>query len=200
MTEKQSKKNRFGTVFQNPYSKLVIPAGFWLSLVMYAAISYGDLFWLWISRAFSLSFILYTIAVIYGLYVYLPRFGAGLGGLIMQGIQGFFVQSKMKDLSVKGVEARQLKAENEAGLAMVAAVDPLKAVFGELLEGFLSNMDSIPKSVRPAISGQIGKAVQASPINFTAWAVSAIDKRFPQAKISENLKALGVITNAEKVA
>lgn len=200
MTEKTPENDRKTISISRSYLKIAIPGAFWLGMVVILAFLYGDSFWLWVTRAFDLSFILYTVAVIYGLYIYIPKFGAVLAQSFMGGIGQFFLRDKMSGLSQKGVEARAAKAEQEAGLALVASVDPLKAVVSELVSGFLDNMDSIPKSIRPAISAQIGKAIGSSNVNFTTSILGAIDKKFPQLKLSENLKALGVISNAEKVA
>jgi hypothetical protein len=46
MTEKTPEKDRKMSVFRHPYLKIVIAGGFWLSLMIFGAVSYGNELWL----------------------------------------------------------------------------------------------------------------------------------------------------------
>ncbi|HWY27633.1 MAG TPA: hypothetical protein VNW25_00085 [Candidatus Sulfotelmatobacter sp.] len=201
MTEKTPENDQKNTGIRLGYLKLLIPGSFWLSITILLAFFYGDSFWLWVTRAFDLSFILYTVAVIYGLYVFLPKFGAGLGGLIMTGIQGFFVKDKMSNLSQKGVEARLAKQQQQEANAIMIGDDFMKGILAEMVPSMITNAmgDALPKQYLANIEKRIEQGILLSPINMTEKiggpVIKWVDKLLPQLKVSQSLKALGVVTD-----
>jgi hypothetical protein len=165
----------------------------------FLGIYFQESFWLWFNRSFQVAFWIYVIAVIYGIYKFIPSVGAILGTGVMQGIQGFFTQQKMTALGEKGVEARQQKAQREGQIALIAADDPMKGMLAPFVGEQIRHSTQIPKALREVFAENAEKMILKNEINLTNWLVTALDKKFPTWGLSEKINALGVITNAEKV-
>src|SRR5437899_10297683 len=100
---------------------------------------------------FQIFFILYTIAVLYGLYVFLPKFGTGLITSIPQLLTNGVAETvstllskrensdKMRELGMKG---NQVKAEQSALVHAIAQKDPVKAFVLPWLEKTINSSDS----------------------------------------------------------
>ncbi len=163
---------------------------------------------------FQIFFILYTIAVLYGLYVFLPKFGAQLitqiPSLLANGVTDQIGQllskretsDKMRELGAKG---NLVKAEQSALVQAIAQEDPVKAFVLPWLEKTINSSDSgIPKYLRGTVSDLASKMITKTPVNFTEQLVprivSVIDERLPQLKLSERLKELDQLQKVEKVA
>ena len=183
----------------------LIIAGF-----LYGALTFGDLFWLWITRSFELSFIFYTVGVIYGIYVFLPKLGVSivtsLPSLLASGLgdvlKGLFQSQKMRELGEKG---NQAKAEQSLFIQSIAKDDPIKAAIMPLITGFISSPDSpVPRYLRGTVDPIVRNAIANTPINFTEVGVPKvidwIDLKFPQLKIKENLSAIEQLSKVSPVA
>jgi hypothetical protein len=138
-----------------------------------------------------------------------------LGAMIPALIAGVFQQQttseKMRGLAQKGVEARQQKADDNAILALVSTEDPLKGIIAELVPSLLSSIpgaEGLPAYARRGIENRVRQGIVNSPVNLTNAVappvIKWIDERVTQLSggkvhLAEELKALGVLTNAEKV-
>jgi len=163
---------------------------------------------------FQIFFILYTIAVLYGIYRFLPKFGASLitsiPQLLATGVTDQISQllskretsEKMKELGAKG---NQVKAERAFIVQQIAQTDPVKAFVLPWLQGAIDSSDSpVPKYLRGTVSDIAEKMISKAPVNFTEQLipriVDVIDKRIPQLQLSERLKELDQLQKVEKVA
>jgi len=151
-------------------------------------------------------------------FFYLPRLLkamlTALPSLILQGLTTMQTSDKMKDLGKKGVEARQAKAEQQAVMALAIGDDVIKAGLVELApalaEGIAGQLGiKIPAGTKSMLVSRVQKGLLESEINFTnALAppfIKWLDERVTQfsggkVHLAEELKALGVLSNAEKVA
>lgn len=135
-----------------------------------------------------------------------------LGSMIPALIAGAFQSNKMSVLGQKGVEARQQKAEDQALIGLISTEDPLKGIIAELIPSLMSSIpgaESLPAYARKGIEARIKKGIIDSPINLTNAVappvIKFLDEKVSQLSggkvhLAEELKALGVLSNAEKVA
>ena len=147
-------------------------------------------------------------------FFYVPRlmkaFLTALPQLVLNGLTQLGTNQKMSELGKKGVEARQEKAENQALIAMVSTEDPLKGIVSELVPALMGGVATdLPAYVRKGIEARVQKAIIASPMNLTNAVappvIKWLDERVTQLSggkvhLAEELKALGVLSTAEKVA
>jgi len=151
-------------------------------------------------------------------FFYLPRLLkamlTALPSLIIQGLTTMGAaqakSEKMAILGQKGVEARQQKAEESALIAMVSTEDPLKGIIAELVPTLMGGIaGDLPAYVRKGIEARVKSAIVASPINLTNAVAPPVIKFLDEkvtalsggkVHLAEELKALGVLSNAEKVA
>ena len=163
-----------------------------------------------IQVTFQIFFILYTIAVLYGIYRFLPKFGAELVTAIPQllatglkdTLSGIFIKQKMTDLGEKG---NQVKAEKALLLGAISKTDPIKAVILPWIESVIESPDTgIPKYLRGTVNGIVNKTLSETPINFTEQLVPRViellDKRLPQLRLSERLKEIDQLQKVEKIS
>jgi|SRR5437867_4429937 len=166
-----------------------------LAYISLIALGVGDLF------AFYVFFPFY----------YVPRlmkaFLIALPQLVLNGLTQMSLKDKMTTLGQKGVEARQQKAEEQAMIALVSNEDPLKGILAEMVPSIVAQID-MPGYVRKGVEAQIRKGIVNSPINITNAVgppiISWLDKQVTQLSggkvhLAEELKALGVLSTAEKV-
>src|SRR6266487_3607422 len=127
-----------------------------------------------------LSLIALGIGDLFAFYVffpffYVPRlmkaFLTALPSLLLSGLtqmgENQAKSDKMKGLAMKGVEARQQKAEDQALIAMVSTEDPLKGIIAELTPALIGGAaGDLPAYVRKGIEARVQKAIIASPINL----------------------------------
>ncbi len=205
MTEKQSKNDRNVEQKQKRAWKLLV-----LPLIYAVAGVFGWFYVPDVLLARIASFVLVFGFPMLGFayYYYLPWIGTKLISSGLSGLASVFLgaqtQSKMAELSAKGVQARQQKALDEGALQLVTGLDPLKGIAAELLAGGIGGMESLgplklTKTMKTSLATYAQTAVMASQINFTEAALNALDTKFPQLKLRENLKILGVLTTAEKI-
>jgi len=153
-------------------------------------------------------------------FFYLPRLLkamlTALPSLIIQGLTTMGAaqakSEKMAILGQKGVEARQAKAEESALIAMVSTEDPFKGIVAELvpsLMGSVAGAGDLPAYVRKGIEARVKSAIMSSPINLTNALgppfIKFLDEKITalsggKVHLAEELKALGVLSTAEKVA
>ena len=165
-----------------------------------------------------ISLIALGVGDLFAFYVFFPFFYfprllkaalTMLPGLIIQGLTQLGTNQKMSELGKKGVEARQQKAEESALIAMVSTEDPLKGIVSELVPALMGGVaGDLPAYVRKGIEARVQKAIIASPINLTNAVappvIKWLDERVTalsggKVHLAEELKALGVLSNAEKV-
>lgn len=152
-------------------------------------------------------------------FFYLPRLMknvlTALPVLIINGLaqmgQQQATSEKMKGLAQKGVEARQAKAEDNAMLALVSTEDPLKGIIAELLPSLVSSipgMENLPAYARKGIEARVRTGLVNTPINLTNTVAPPVIKWLDEkvtalsggkVHLAEELKALGVLSNAEKI-
>jgi len=171
---------------------------------------YQDTFWLWFNRSFEVAFWIYVIAVLYGIYKFIPLIGSSIVGSVLTFFTSQNKSEKMTALGQKGVEARQQKAEESALIAMVSVEDPLKGIISELVPSIMAGVrGDLPAYVRKGIEARVKTAIMASPINITHAVAPPVIKFLDEkvtalsggkVHLAEELKALGVLSNAEKVA
>ena len=171
---------------------------------------YQDTFWLWFNRSFEVAFWIYVIAVLYGIYKFIPLIGSSIVGSVLTFFTSQNKSEKMTALGQKGVEARQQKAEESALIAMVSVEDPLKGIISELVPSIMAGVrGDLPAYVRKGIEARVKTAIMASPINITNAVAPPVIKFLDEkvtalsggkVHLAEELKALGVLSNAEKVA
>jgi hypothetical protein len=179
-----------------------------LAYISLIALGAGDLFAFYVFFPF-----VYIPKVLKAVMGKLPEL---LGAMIPQLIAGVFQQQttseKMKGLAQKGVEARQQKAEEGALLALVSTEDPLKGIIADLVPSLLSSIpgaEGLPAYARKGIESRVRTGIINSPVNLTNAVAPPVIKwldekvtQFSGGKVhlAEELKALGVLSNAEKVA
>src|SRR6266850_2559469 len=135
-----------------------------------------------------------------------------LPSLIIQGLTTMGAaeakSEKMKALGMKGVEARQVKAEEQAMIALASADDPVKGILAEMVPLLVGAVD-MPAYIRKGVEAQVRKAIVNTPINITNAAAPPVIKWLDtqvtklsggKVHLAEELKALGVLSTAEKVA
>jgi len=166
----------------------------------------------------ALGLIALSIGDLFAFYVffpffYVPRlmraFLTALPQLVLNGLTQLGTNQKMSELGRKGVEARQQKAEDQALIAMVSTEDPLKGIVAELVPALMGGVaGDLPAYVRKGIEARVKKAVIDSPINLTNAVappvIKWLDERVTslsggKVHLAEELKALGVLSTAEKV-
>ena len=163
------------------------------------AVNYQDGFWLWLNRVFELAFILYTIAVIYGIYTYLPAFAAALTGGFVSTLNQIFTSKRMGELGEKGVQARQFLGT----VGNPAKGGIVKALLGEFAGSFVS--ERWGKKAAERVTWEIENIpVDLDPIIWDNLPVIAerlggLAGKAAEAKgLAEQLRMLGKISPVDK--
>ena len=133
----------------------------------------------------------------YAYYRYLPnvitRIGTMLAQKFLQGLFSILRSQKMQALGEKGVAAREF----EAMLKTSSGEDPVKEILAPIASGFVQERFG----KKAAGAGEM--ALSALPVNLTDIALPKVadflDQKWPQLKLSEQLRALKVISGAEPV-
>ena len=136
-------------------------------------------------------------ALIVAYYWWLPKVGQKIGTQLAQNfLRGLFqiLQSqKMKALGEKGVAARDFAQM----IAAPSGEDPVKEILAPIASGF------VQERFGKKAAGAVEMALSALPVNLTDIALPKValflDEKWPQLKLSEQLRALKVISGAEPV-
>ena len=135
------------------------------------------------------------IVIGYAYYRYLPKVMVRVGTMLAKSFLGGLFQllqsQKMKALGEKGVAAREF----EAMLKTPSGEDPVKEILAPIASGF------VQERFGKKAAGAVEMALSALPVNLTDIALPKVadflDQKWPQLKLSEQLRALKVIQGAE---